>query len=341
MSPLIRSRRQLLGGLAACALAGPALAKKPQHVGGIKRMDARLDAIIDPSQPIEILSEGYRWAEGPVWVERGGYLLFSDVPANVAYRWSSGRGVQPFLTPSGLAGAIPPGVREAGSNGLAIDGAGRLVLADSGTRAIATIDLATRRKMILVDRYEGKRFNSPNDLAIARSDAIYFTDPPYGLDNGDESPLRELSFNGLYRLAPDGSLALLDGSHRRPNGVALSPDERTLYLALSEEKRPEVLAYSLDARGFPTGMRRFRDMRSELKMGWPGLPDGIKCDPAGNVFATGPGGLHVCSREGQLLGIVMTGKPIANCAFGEDGRSLFLTSSDMLARIRLKRGRGR
>lgn len=330
------SRRTVIGGLATLALPVSALGRAPRTIGSIRRIDPAFDAIVDPSRPIEVLATGYRWAEGPVWVAHGGYLLFSDVPANIAYRWTPSGGATPFLVPSGLAEPIPQGVREAGSNGLAIDGAGRLIMADSGTRAIAAVDLATRRKAILAERFEGKRFNSPNDLAIARSGAIYFTDPPYGLDGGDESPLRELAFNGLYRLTPDGSLTVLDRSHRRPNGVALSPDERTLYLALSDEARPEVLAYALDDHGLPGDLHVFRDMRPEHAAGDPGLPDGIKTDRAGNVYATGPGGVHVCAADGRLLGIIGTGKAVANCAFGEDGRSLFLTSSDTLARVRLK-----
>lgn len=328
------TRRAVIGGIAGLALTSPLRAQTLPS--GITRLDPALDAIVDTAAPVEQLATGYRWAEGPVWVERGGYLLFSDVPSNIAWRWTAAEGARPFLDPSGFAGPMPAGIREGGSNGLAIDAKGRLVMADSGTRAIAAVDLATKRKTLLAERFEGKRFNSPNDLAIARSGAIYFTDPPYGLAEGDTSPLRELAFNGLYRLAPDGSLAVLDRSHHRPNGVALSPDERTLYLALSDEKRPEVLAYSLDDRGLPTGMRLFHDMRAQLAAGAPGLPDGIKVDRAGNVYATGPGGVHVCAPDGRPLGIIATGKAIANCAFGEGGRSLFLTSHDMLARVRLK-----
>jgi gluconolactonase len=194
---------------------------------------------------------------------------------------------------------------------------------------------ASGDRTVLADRFEGKRFNSPNDLTITPSGAIYFTDPPYGLKDADASPLRELDYCGLYRLAPDGSLALLDRTHRRPNGVALSPDGRTLYLALSDEKRPEVLAYALDDKGMPMSQALFRNMRPQLAAGLPGLPDGIKVDASGHVFATGPGGVHICTPQGQLLGIVGTGKAVANCCIGEDGTHLFMTSSDMLAVIPL------
>ena len=334
------ARRTFLATLAAAPIAGCVSVRQTPsypHIGGIQRLDPRLDVIVDADAPVEQLATGYTWAEGPVWVRDGGFLLFSDPGNNIIHRWTPGLGAAPFFSPSGLAGPIPDGVREAGANGLRIDDRGRLVMADSGSRTIARMNLATREKTVIASTYQGKRFNSPNDLVLSRGGAIYFTDPPYGFSEADESPLREVSVNGLYRIAPDGEVVLLDGSHRRPNGVALSPDERTLYLALSDEKQPQLLAYDLDARGMPTGSRSFLDMQAGFTKGLPGLPDGVKVDRAGNVFATGPGGVHVCTPQGELLGIIGTGKAVANCAFGgSDGRTLFLTSHDILAKVRLK-----
>ncbi|HUD91091.1 SMP-30/gluconolactonase/LRE family protein [Sphingobium sp.] len=327
-------RRTVLAGLVSLPLLSTRGMAVP--VARIERIDSALDRIVDPSSPIEILANGFRWAEGPVWVPGQDCLIFTDPPANIAWRWKQGEGAKPFLSPAGYQGKVPPGVREAGLNGLAIDAKGTLVAADSGTRAIVRIDLHTRRRTILADRFQGKRFNSPNDLCIAPSGTIYFTDPPYGLTDGDTSPLRELDHNGLYRLTSDGDVTLLDGQHRRPNGVALSPDGRTLYLALSDEERPEVVAYDLDANGLPVGQRQFRDMRPQHVEGRPGLPDGIKVAPDGHVFATGPGGVHVCSAQGALLGIIATGKAIANCCIDAKGGYLYLTSSAMLARVALK-----
>ena len=313
-----------------------AAAARTEAVGSITRLSPALDRIIAPSAFVETLAEGYRWAEGPVWVPQGDFLLFSDPPSNIVYRWKDGHGAQPFLSPSGLQSAIPPGIREAGLNGLAIDKAGHLIAADSGTRAIVRIDLNSTKRTILADRYQSKRFNSPNDLCIAKSGTIFFTDPPYGLAEADASPLRELEHNGLYALTPDGAVILLDGSRRRPNGVSLSPDERTLYLALSDENHPEIYAYTLDASGRPSGQRLFHDMRSQRAKGYPGLPDGIKVAPSGHVFATGPGGVHILTPEGELLGIVGTGKAVANCCFGQNGTRLFLTSSNRLAAVDLR-----
>ncbi|NWK94472.1 gluconolactonase [Sphingobium lactosutens] len=327
-------RRTVLAGLASLPLLSARGMAAP--VGRIERIDPALDRIVDPSAAIEIVASGFRWAEGPVWVPGEDCLLFTDPPANIAWRWKQGEDAKPFLSPAGYQGKVPPGVREAGLNGLALDGKGALVAADSGTRAIVRIDRRTRRRTILADRFQGKRFNSPNDLCIAPSGVLYFTDPPYGLTDGDTSPLRELDHNGLYRLTPDGEVTLLDGQHRRPNGVALSPDGRTLYLALSDEERPEVIAYDMDARGLPVGQRQFRDMRAYHAEGRPGLPDGIKVAADGHVFATGPGGVHVCAEQGALLGIIATGKAIANICIDPKGAHLYLASSDMIARVALK-----
>ncbi|PZU59126.1 MAG: gluconolactonase [Sphingobium sp.] len=330
------TRRALLGGLAGLPLLGrPVLAASAASVGRVIRIDPALDRIVDPAASITVLGTGFRWAEGPAWIAKDAALLFSDPPANAVYRWTAAGGAGPFLSPAGLQGPVPAAIREAGLNGLAIGRDGALLAADSGTRAIVRVDLSTRRRTIIVDGFEGKRFNSPNDLCVAPDGGIYFTDPTYGLAEGDSSPLRELDFCGLYHRSPGGTVTAIDRRFRRPNGVALSPDGRTLYLALSDEKQPEVLAYTLDARGLPTAQHLFRDMRPQQAEGLPGLPDGIKTRGDGTVFATGPGGVHVCTAEGVLLGIVATGKSIANCCIDEDGHRLFLTSSDMLAMVPL------
>lgn len=332
-------RRSVLAALASAPLfyAARAMADAPAF-GAVRRLDPELDRIVAPNAVIRRLASGFRWAEGPVWVPAKNCLLFSDPPANTVHRWNDDRSATSadiFLQPSGLQTAVPSSIREPGLNGLALDSVGALVGADSGSRAIVRIDMETGKRTTLVDRFEGKRFNSPNDLCVAKSGTIYFTDPTYGLAEGDDSSLRELAWCGLYRLSPDGTVDLLDRNHRRPNGLALSPDERTLYLSLSDEARPEVLAYTLDRYGMPKDRRRFLDMRAQFAEGRPGLPDGIKTAASGHVFATGPGGVHVCTAEGKVLGIVETGKAIANCAIGRNGKALFLTSSENLAVISL------
>jgi gluconolactonase len=258
------------------------------------------------------------------------------------HRWSERDGLTTFLEPSGLAGPVPPSLREAGSNGL-IPGRGNTILmADSGSRAIARLDLATRRKTLLATTFEGRRFNSPNDLVRARSGAIYFTDPPYGLAGLDESPLKEQPVNGVYRLDPDGRVTRIDGGLSFPNGILLSPDGRTLYVANSDPRRAIWVAYRLDARGNVASRRVLADVTAEVARERPGLPDGMAIDAHGNLFASAPGGILVMAPDGTRLGRIETGQPVANCTFGgAGGRTLYLTSNNMIARIRTRtRGLG-
>lgn len=330
------TRRAILAGIAAAPVV-PSFAAA-ETVGSITKFDDAFDAVIDLKSPIEILGTGYKWAEGPVWVKQGGYLLFNDVPSNICYKWQNGK-VTKFLDPSGLAGPIPPGIREAGANGMAVDAQGQLIMADSGSRAIARVDLNTKRKTIIADKYFGMRFNSCNDVAIG-AEKIYFTDPPYGLADGDKSPLKEIEYSGIYHVSlEDGEVGLLDNSLKRPNGIALSLNQGWLYVANSDPDLPIIRAYELamDGTAMDEG-KLFHDFRAEVAQKLPGLPDGLKVGTGGRVFATGPGSVYVLSPEGKRLGLISTGKAIANCCFGEDGKTLFLTSSDMVAKVRLKIG---
>lgn len=330
------SRRAVLAGMAVAPFV-PGLAHAGT-IGKITRFDPALDAAIEVNAPIEVLTTGYKWSEGPVWVKDGGYLLFSDVPSNVIWKWDGKTAVK-FLDPSGLAGPIPAGVREAGANGLAIDAKGDLVMADSGTRCVASVDLKTKKKTILADRYEGKRFSSCNDVAIHRNGTIYFTDPPYGFSEGDASPLKEIPFNGVYRRTPTGEVHLVENALTRPNGVALSPDQQILYVTVSDPAGPHLLAYPLDVEGGASDTPKLLcDFSAEVAQKLPGLPDGLKVAKDGTIFTSGPGGIYVLSPQGKKLGLIATGKATANCAFGEDGKTLFLTSSDMIAKVKLKIG---
>ena len=304
-----------------------------QAIGQVHREDPRLDSLVAPGARIERLAEGFVWTEGPVWVRDGRYLLFSDVPANKMYRWAPDEGVSVFLDPSGYDGPDPSAFREPGSNGLIHGPAGTILMADHGNRAVARLDLATRRKTLLATHYQGKRFNSPNDLVRASDGSIWFTDPPYGLEGLNDSPAKEIAWNGVYRLRPDGAVELAIADMTFPNGILLSPDERTLYVANSDPDRAVVMAYDLDATGAVTGGRVLADMTALAKAGLPGLPDGMAVDRDGNLFVTGPGGVHVLSPAGERLGRIETGSAVANCAFGGDGRTLFLASHHRLARI--------
>lgn len=340
------TRRAMLGAGAALIAGGRSMtaqaaapAKYPT-IGKIRRLSPALDEIITQDAVIEQLADGITWAEGPVWIPDGRYLLFSDVPGNTMYRWSEKDGKTVFLKPSGYDGPPTKVFREPGVNGMTLSPAGEVVVCDHGNRAVSRLDRATKKKTVIVDRFQGKRFNSPNDVIVARQgalkDAIYFTDPPYGLEGLDDSPVKELAFNGVYLRRPNGEVVVVDDKLTFPNGLALSPDERRLYVAVSDPKGPVIMAYDLGPDGLPTSRKVFFDATALQAAGGPGLPDGMRVDAKGRLFATGPGGVLILTPEAQLLGVIETGFPTANCAFGEDGRTLFLTSNHLLARVRTK-----
>jgi len=341
--PLSR-RLVLAGGLVgvvghstlSVAASGPAM--NPREPA-ILRHDPALDRLIAPDARPETVAVGFTWSEGPVWIADGGYLLFSDVPENRIHRWSREDGVSVFMEPSGYEGPDGSGFREPGSNGLIVGPQGSILMADHGNRAIARVDLADRTKTLLATRHEGARFNSPNDLVQASNGAIFFTDPPYGLKDMDQSPLKEMAQNGVYRLDPNRDVTRLVDDLTFPNGVALSPDQRTLYVAVSDPERPVLMAYDLDAEDLARNGRVLKDFSAVTGEAMPGLPDGLAVDVEGHLFATGPGGVHVLTPDGHALGRIDTGGAAANCAFGEDGRTLFITAGDRLLRLRtLTRG---
>lgn len=319
------------------AVAGQPAAVTPAPTGRIVSLQPALNNYVAADARVEVIASGFTWAEGPAWVGgKDGYLLFTDVPENTLYRWRQGEGLSEFLKPSGYSGADDGTLREAGANGLFLEPAGTLLLADSGNRSLMRLDPATRAKTELVARFDGKRFNSPNDAVRRAGGAIYFTDPPYGLTGIETSPLIEQSRNGVYRLDPDGSVHLIDGELKFPNGVALSPDGNTLYVSNSDPQRPIWKAYTLDAQGQVTAQRVLADASEQVRAGLPGLPDGMDMAADGTLFASGPGGIWILRADGTALGRIETGQAIANCAFGEDGHTLFLTSKDKLARVRVK-----
>lgn len=300
--------------------------------GRVDRADDRLTELVPEGAALERLAEGFEWTEGPVWVPGEDHLLFSDIPRNTIYRWSEDGGLAVFLRPAGYMWADPAG-KELGTNGLALDAEGRLLMADHGNRSISRLAGETFTKEILVDRYRGRRLNSPNDLVVHSSGAVYFTDPPYGLEGLNDSPAKELDFNGVYRLDPDGTLTLLTDELTFPNGIALSPDEGTLYVANSDPNRPIWMAYDLREDGTLGGGRVFFDAAPLARQGKRGMPDGMAVDVRGNLFATGPGGVLVFSPDGTHLGTIETGQATANVAFGGDGSTLYVTADMLLGRI--------
>ena len=317
----------------AC-IAAPAAPIKIEEAT-IDRWDPAMDAIVPKDWKIEKLAEGFGWAEGPIWVKSGGYLLFTDVPGNKMWKWSEKGGLEKFLDPSGAANPDMDVWREAGANGLAILDKKSILLADTGSRGIQKLDLKSKKKTPVAMSFEGKKFASPNDVTRMKSGVIFFTDPPYGFKKFDDAPQIEIKFNGVYRMGKDGKVTAIEKELYRPNGVALSPDERTLYVSQSEPTKAIINAYSLDADGNVTGKKLFHDATDLVGEKSPGLPDGLTVASDGTIFTSAPGGILVLSKEGKRLGRINDGKPTANCKFGDDGKTLYLTSKDMLARIRL------
>ncbi|QIK79921.1 SMP-30/gluconolactonase/LRE family protein [Sphingomonas piscis] len=303
----------------------------------MERQDAALDRLIAPGTTVRKLGEGMRWSEGPVWIADGQYLLFSDVPGNRIHKWSEAEGLTVWKEPSGGDGPAKPGFREPGTNGLKPGFAGQILAADHGSRAIAAIDLATKAKRMLVTSYQGKKFNSPNDIAVAADGTIWFTDPPYGLDGLNDSPLKEQKANGVYRATSDGKAVLVEPSLSFPNGLGFSPDGKTLYVTVSDPKRAVIMAYDVTPQQTLARARVFSDMTALVSPANPGLPDGMTVDEYGNVWSSGPGGIHIFSPAGKRLGLIRTGTAIANLAFGgPDGTTLFLTSNHMLVSLPTK-----
>ncbi len=307
-------------------------------IGQIVREDPRLDKLIAPGAQIEVLASGFEWSEGPVWIKDGGYLLFSDIPRNSVMKWKEGVGISVFLKPSGYSGASDYGA-EPGSNGLLLDAQGRLVSCEHGDRRVSVMEW-NGGKRTLVDNYQGKRLNSPNDAVYRSNGDLYFTDPPYGLPKRWEDPRRELDFCGVYRLSRDGKVTLLSKELPRPNGIAFSADEKTLYVANSEAKRAVWMAFPVLEDGTLGPGKVFNDA-TPLTGKLRGSPDGLKVDREGNLFATGPGGVHVIAPDGTRLGRIDTGERTANCAWGDDGSVLYITSDMYLCRVKTRtRGAG-
>jgi gluconolactonase len=300
----------------------------------IVRLDPRFDQLVPRDAVMEKLADGYAWVEGPAWNRNGGYLLFSDIPNNSVFKWQEGKGVSLFLKPSGYTGKAPFAGREPGSNGLTFDADGRLVLCEHGNRRIARLEEDGKRTT-LADRYKGKRLNSPNDLAFKSNGDLYFTDPPFGLPQAFDDPHKELDFSGVYRLAINGELTLLTREIRAPNGIAFSPDEKTLYLTDVDPDRPAWRVYDVKEDGTIVNGRVFFDARAWKKPNYGG-PDGLTVDREGNLFAARPGGINVFAPDGTLLGSIETGIATSNVTWGNDGSVLYITANTAIYRIRLR-----
>ena len=327
-----------LFALAACSApkSQESLEQEFMSIGSVERLDSSLNALIPEGAEIEVLASGFEWAEGPIWLEGQQALIFTDVPTNTVWKWTETDSLSLYLKPSGYLGDRTD-KREPGANGLALDASGNLILCQHGERQVgkmlASLDAPKSDFEALAIGYQGKRFNSPNDLVYNSKGQLFFTDPPYGMDPWDE---KQLDFQGVYRLDADGKVNLLVDTLSRPNGIALSPDQKTLYIAQSDPEKARYYAYDLDENGhviFGKALFDATSLRSETRKG---LPDGLKVHSSGILFATGPGGVLVISPEGKLLGSILTENGTANCGFDADEKYLYMTADAYLMRIGLK-----
>jgi len=318
---------------AATSAAAPATGKKPNM--NVERLDGEFDKLVGLDAKIEVLGEGFDWSEGPCWIKDGSYLLFSDIPPNKIMKWKQGEGVTLFREKVGYTGAEKFTGSEPGTNGLATDAEGRIIACCHGDRAIKRIE-KDGKLTVLADKYEGKRFNSPNDLVFAKNGDLYFTDPPYGLPKRENDPGKELDWFGVYRLGKDGKATLLTKEMTRPNGIGLSPDGKTLYVAQSDPAAAIIKAFPVKDDGALGASKLVIDMTPWVKEARRGLPDGLAVDQQGNLWATGPGGVYCIAADGKVLGRLNTGEATANCKFGEDGSVLYITADMYLCRIKTR-----
>lgn len=323
----------LLVALAACS--------KPAEktIGTFERLDPALDNIVSADASIEIISEGYEWSEGPLWVGSKNMLLFSDVPRNTIYKWTEKEGAQVYLTPSGFSGSETESP-EPGSNGLTLDDEENLILCQHGDRRLALmnseLDQPETNFTALADNFNGKRFNSPNDVTFYNYN-FYFTDPPYGLAKQMDDPEKEIPFQGVYVVSAEGDVKLIVDSLTRPNGLAFLKNRKTLIVANSDSGKARWYAFDLTETDSVTDARIFYDGTENTKTE-KGLPDGLKIDSNNTVFATGPGGVWIFNAGGKVLGkIRFNDFPVSNCALSSDEKTLYLTADSYILKVTLRK----
>ncbi len=310
----------------------------------LDRLDAGLDRIVPKGAMLERVADGFKWVEGPVWVQ--GSLYFAEIPSDSIRKWTPGSGVSVFLQPSGYKGTEPYGGPESGSNGMTLDARGRLTVAGHAQRDVYRLESLDPKAQItiLADAYQGKKLNSPNDLVYKSDGSLYFTDPPYGLrTQKDTDPEKQLKVNGVYRIAhaldqkagsppAHDQIQLLVSDLTRPNGIAFSPDEKYLYVNNSEPKKI-WMRYRVQADGTLTEPKLLYDATSDTRAG---SPDGMKVDSEGNIYSAGPGGIWIFSPEGKHLGTIVISEKTANVAWaGPDRKTLYIAASSSIYRVHL------
>jgi len=322
----------LISGIAASFGQG----KKPLLT--LQQFDPQFSTIVNKTAKAQILADGFIWSEGPVWVERYKMFLFSDVKKNVIYKWTKEKGKEVYLNPSGYTGKIPRG-GELGSNGLGLNMQGQLVICQDGDRVVSIMDAPLdkpKSKFIkIASGYKGKKFDSPNDLAFLSNGDIYFTDPPYGLEKNVDDPLKEAKYQGVYRISKNGKITLLTDTLTRPNGIGFFPGGKTIIISNSDPAKANWYSYDLDKNGRFTHGCIFYSAQVASKTA-AGMPDGLKIDKKGNVFATGPGGIWVFNRAGKLLGKLLIDDLASNCSLSADEKSLYVTNNHRVLKVDLR-----
>ena len=300
--------------------------------------DDSVFSIINKNVKIEILADSFIVAEGPLWDTENNRLIFSDVRQNKIFTWDKINGVKEYISPSGSTGYAPSFKQGGiGANGLAFDKKGNIVLCQHGDRRLAVASNSETNQpnfVTVVDNFEGKRFNSPNDLAISKNGDVYFTDPPYGFYYNKKTfddKFRELDFNGVFKLSKDGLLHLITKEMSLPNGITLSNDEKYIYVNNCGTEDPKIMKFNTSTfKG-----ELFFD-GSELSKKYKGCFDGLKVHSSGNIFTTGPNGILIISPNGVLIATINYGKPITNCNFDTNEQYLYVTGFDDISRIKLK-----
>lgn len=329
----------LLVGVIACQGSDVySQTSKAYPKGIIERLSPELDAIVSKDAMVEVIADGFTWVEGPVWIESQQMLLVSDVFKNRIYKWTEEEGKQLYLEPSGYTQAKPR-AGEFGSNGLAINPKGQLLLCQHGDRRVALLNSSMLNPRptfnTLAATYKGKKFNSPNDLDVRSNGDIYFTDPPYGLEKSIDDPLKEIPYQGVYKISAAGKVTLLTDTISRPNGIAFFPGEKRLLIANSDPEKPYWYAYDLNDKGELVNGKLFYD-GSKAFQKEPRTPDGLKIDKDGNVFAPGPGGVWIFNESGDVLGRIKVNVLTSNCAFANNDKTLFITAEHYLLKVDLR-----
>lgn len=306
----------------------------------IEILDERAYAYLSDNTQLTQHASGFKWSEGPLWIEQGKYWIFSDIPNNRVMKFSEASGLETYIEPAGATG-LHPTDSNGGSNGLLLNNKGQLVLTQHGDRRVAIMDAPLSKPepkfTTMASHYKGKRFNSPNDGVFHSNGDLFITDPPYGLNGGAKSQYRELDYTGIFAISPNGEVTLVDKSVDYPNGIGFSPDETKMYIASSYSPKPAWYMFDINEKGKVSNKRTMFDatnFKKENKLS--GLPDGMAVHSTGAVFATGPGGVWLFSEEGDLLARIYTGKATANCALSSDEKTLFLTAHDVVMSLPIK-----